>query len=73
MRYVLDADLEVKDAVLKPEMLEYSSVNGDKNKNTDIEQKKQRRCCKNYSQNEIAYYQTKIRSCKCYLMNASVS
>ena len=34
-------------------MLEDSIVNGNKNKNTDIEQKKmyreQRRCCKNYS------------------------
>ena len=54
-------------------MLEDSIVNVNKNRNTDIEQKKQRRCSKNYSRNDIAYYQTKIRSCKCYLMNAGVS
>ena len=54
-------------------MLEDSIVKGNKNKNTDIEQKTQRRCCKNYLQNDISYHQTKIRSCKCYLMNASVS
>ena len=45
-------------------MLENSIVNGNKNKNTDVEQKKkQRRCGKNYSRNDIAYHQTKIRSC----------
>ena len=33
-------NLEVKDAVLKPEMLENTIVNGNKNKNTDIEQVK---------------------------------
>ena len=63
----------MKDAVLKPEMREDSVVNGNKNKNTDIEQKMQRRCCKNCSRNDIVYRQTKIGSCKCYLMNASVS
>ena len=69
-------NLEVKDAALKlkiKKMLEDSIVNGNKNKNTDIEQKKQRRCSKNYSRNDIAYHQTKIRSCKCYLMNAGIS
>ena len=46
-------------------MLEDSIVNGNKNKNTDIEEKKQRGCGKNYSRNDITYHQTKIRSCKC--------
>ena len=58
-------------------MLEDSIVNGNKNKNTDMGQKKlyreQRRCDKNYTRNDIAYHQTIIKSCKCYLMNASVS
>ena len=40
MRYVLDAELRSKNAALKPEMLEDSIVNGNKKKNTDIEQKK---------------------------------
>ena len=39
MRYVLGAELRIKDAVLEPEMFEDSMVNGNKIKKTDIEQK----------------------------------
>ena len=54
-------------------MLEDSIVNGNKNKNTDIEQKKNVQRAKKMLQKLFTYHQTKIRSCKCYLMNASVS
>ena len=68
-------NLEVKNAVLKPEIkkiLEDSIVNNNKNKNTDTEQKIVQKA-KKMLQKLFTCHQTKIRSCKCYLMNASVS
>ena len=53
-------------------MLGDSIVNGNKNKNTDIEQKIVQRA-KKMLQKLFTYHQTKIKSCKCYLMNGSVS